>query len=230
MTNVLGTVRPATRSSPPAHHPGAVLPTHTVWTAPKGDLAPEADRAWWNLNAVNLLILFGPDADLHHADFVTSQYADRTGALVFACLLHLAGDIDGARLWWRFAVGADHHVAEYCTASSSNPPTTANTTTPTTGAPNSCTTTSTPPSCAATAPPRPSSSPNSSATCTPTSPAPTTPNSASSLSPSHPSSSNYATSPPCSEPGQHHETTARHHLISVTTLSRGRIQCHAEAR
>ncbi|MGW7064585.1 IclR family transcriptional regulator domain-containing protein [Streptomyces sp. NPDC054904] len=37
-----------------------------------------------------------------------------TGALVFACVLHLAGDEHGARFWWRYAAGADNRTAAYC--------------------------------------------------------------------------------------------------------------------
>ncbi|MFH8483869.1 hypothetical protein [Streptomyces longisporoflavus] len=85
-----------------------------VWTDPCADRAPDADHAWWDLKAVSLLILFGPEVDRHLSDFITAQYADKTGALVFACLLHLADDTEGARFWWRFAAGAGHHVAEYC--------------------------------------------------------------------------------------------------------------------
>lgn len=107
--------RQAARHRPPRQRtPGTTVPAHTAWTAPDADRTPDADRAWWDLNAVSLLTLFSPDADRHLANFITSQYADKTGALVFACLLHLTGDFDGARFWWRFAAGADHHVAEYC--------------------------------------------------------------------------------------------------------------------
>ncbi|GAA1917724.1 hypothetical protein GCM10009837_48640 [Streptomyces durmitorensis] len=98
--------RSATAPSVPAWTP--------VWTEPGADRAPDADNAWWDLNAVSLLILFGPDVDRHVSDFITAQYADKTGALVFACLLHLADDTEGARFWWRFAAGAGHPIAEYC--------------------------------------------------------------------------------------------------------------------
>ncbi|MCZ0211350.1 hypothetical protein OZK63_38980 [Streptomyces sp. UMAF16] len=80
---------------------------------PEDERTPDADRAWWDLNAV-CLITPGPDADIHLADFIESQYADKAGALVFACLLHLSGDSSGARFWWRFAAGVGHHLAEYC--------------------------------------------------------------------------------------------------------------------
>ncbi|MFF4402017.1 hypothetical protein [Streptomyces sp. NPDC001480] len=77
---------------------------HTEWTPPANESTPDADRAWWDLNAVCLVVL-GPDADNHLADFIASQYADKAGALVIACLLHLADDGSGARFWWRFAAG-----------------------------------------------------------------------------------------------------------------------------
>ncbi|MET7920367.1 hypothetical protein ABZU45_31795 [Streptomyces avermitilis] len=106
--------RQAARHRPPRQRTADTALAHTVWTAPEDDRTPDADRAWWDLNAVCLLVLFGPDADRHLADFIASQYADKTGALVFACLLHLAGDSSGARFWWRFAAGVGHQVAEYC--------------------------------------------------------------------------------------------------------------------
>ncbi|MFE2967769.1 hypothetical protein ACFXKC_29650 [Streptomyces sp. NPDC059340] len=105
------------RSRQAARHrprtPDAAL-VRAVWTTPEDDRTPDADRAWWDLNAVSLLVLFGPDADRHLSEFIDSQYADKTGALVFACLLHVAGDSSGARFWWRFAAGVGHQVAEYC--------------------------------------------------------------------------------------------------------------------
>ncbi|MER5228331.1 hypothetical protein, partial [Streptomyces flaveus] len=106
--------RHAARRSPPRQRTAETALAHTAWTTPAHDRTPDADRAWWDLTAVSLLVLFGPDADRHLDDFIDSQYADKTGALVFACLLHLAGDSSGARFWWRFAAGVGHLVAEYC--------------------------------------------------------------------------------------------------------------------
>ncbi|MGW7410175.1 hypothetical protein ACWGI9_41990 [Streptomyces sp. NPDC054833] len=106
--------RQAARHRPPRQCTADSAPTHTEWTPPEDERTPDADRAWWDLNAVCLLVLFGPDADGQLADFIASQYADKTGALVFACLLHLADDTSGARFWWRFAAGVGHQVAEYC--------------------------------------------------------------------------------------------------------------------
>ncbi|GHD92695.1 hypothetical protein [Streptomyces naganishii] len=104
--------RQAARHRPPRQRPTETALVHTEWTPPANS-TPDADRAWWDLNALCLLVL-GPDADAHLADFITSQYADKAGALVFTCLLHLADDSSGARFWWRFAAGAGHQVAEYC--------------------------------------------------------------------------------------------------------------------
>ncbi|MEV0186120.1 hypothetical protein AB0I54_43850 [Streptomyces sp. NPDC050625] len=55
-----------------------------------------------------------PNADNHLADFIADQHAVKAGAVVFACLLHLADDACGAHFWWRFAAGAGHEDAEYC--------------------------------------------------------------------------------------------------------------------
>ncbi|MFG3016148.1 hypothetical protein ACGFZB_38020 [Streptomyces cinerochromogenes] len=104
--------RQAARHRPPRPRT-ADAALHAEWTAPEDEHTPDADRAWWDLNAVCLLTL-GPDADKQLAAFITSRYADKAGALVFACLLHLSGDSSGARFWWRFAAGFGHHVAEYC--------------------------------------------------------------------------------------------------------------------
>ncbi|WP_026252804.1 hypothetical protein [Streptomyces sp. PsTaAH-124] len=105
--------RQAARHRPPRQRTSDTALTRTEWTPPDNERTPDADRAWWDLNAVCLLAI-GPDADRHLGGFITSQYADKAGALVFACLLHLADDSSGARFWWRFAAGAGHQVAEYC--------------------------------------------------------------------------------------------------------------------
>ncbi|MEU3862662.1 hypothetical protein AB0F03_36030 [Streptomyces sp. NPDC028722] len=105
--------RQIARHRPPRQRTADAAPLNTEWTAPEDERTPDADRAWWDLNAVCLLAL-GPDADRQLAAFITSRYADKAGALVFACLLHLSGDSSGARFWWRFAAGFGHPVAEYC--------------------------------------------------------------------------------------------------------------------
>ncbi|MFG2030456.1 hypothetical protein [Streptomyces sp. NPDC048825] len=104
--------RHAARHRPPRQRTAETALAHTAWP-PAYDRTPDAD-APGGLTAVSLLVLFGPNADRHLDDFIDSQYADKTGALVFACLLHLAGNSSGARFWWRFAAGVGHLVAEYC--------------------------------------------------------------------------------------------------------------------
>ncbi|WP_405863675.1 hypothetical protein [Streptomyces sp. NBC_00005] len=176
--------RQAARHRPPRQRTADTARVWATWTAPEDDHTPDADH--------------------HLGDFIDSQYADKTGALVFACLLHLAGDSSGARFWWRFAAGVGHLAAEYCLflehAHSGEyydadyrrgqllrhhfEPTY---------------------TCGDRAD-APCSLRNSSARSTRTSPAPTTPRSAPSHSPAHPSSRNCATRPPCcrtTSPGRH---------------------------
>jgi hypothetical protein len=105
--------RQAARHRPPRQRAADTVPIHAEWTRPEDERTPDADRAWWDLNAVCLLAL-APDADKRLAAFITSHFADKAGAFVFACLLHLSGDSSGARFWWRFAAGVGHPVAEYC--------------------------------------------------------------------------------------------------------------------
>ncbi|MFF1285455.1 hypothetical protein ACFVY4_32675 [Streptomyces sp. NPDC058299] len=183
--------RQTARHRPPRQRTTDTAPLHTEWTTPEEDEStPDADRAWWDLNAVCLLAL-GPDADEQLAAFITSRYADKAGALVFACLLHLSGDSSGARFWWRFAAGFGH------------PPTAASTTTPTTGAPNSCTTGSHPTCCAATGPPPPSSAHPAWNRSTPTSSTSSTRRSAPFRFPHSGWSASYGSSPHCCNRQQH---------------------------
>ncbi|EME99370.1 hypothetical protein J7W19_22620 [Streptomyces mobaraensis NBRC 13819 = DSM 40847] len=82
--------------------------------APGGRAAPDADRAWWDLTDMSLAVLRAPDAPRDLDRFIRDRCAGRTGARVFACLLHLADHGDGARFWWQFAAGAGDGTAEYC--------------------------------------------------------------------------------------------------------------------
>lgn len=45
---------------------------------------------------------------------VAEEPDDVDGAVVFGCLLHLAGELEGALWWWRFASGAEDATAGYC--------------------------------------------------------------------------------------------------------------------
>ncbi|MFF4653569.1 hypothetical protein [Streptomyces sp. NPDC001380] len=97
---------------PAEQRAGAWLPT--AWTKPDAADIEDAERARWDLEAVSLVVLYEPKAGTRLEDFIQADYTDRTGARVFACLLHLAGHRDGARFWWQFAAGAGDYAAEYC--------------------------------------------------------------------------------------------------------------------
>jgi hypothetical protein len=49
--------RQAARHRPPRQRAADTVPAHTEWITPEDDRAPDADRAWWDLNAVCLLAL-----------------------------------------------------------------------------------------------------------------------------------------------------------------------------
>ncbi|MET9424666.1 IclR family transcriptional regulator C-terminal domain-containing protein [Streptomyces sp. NPDC006540] len=74
----------------------------------------DAEDAWSDLNAVSFLMVCSPDATSRLSRLVDEGPVDWHGALVFACLLYLAGHHEGARFWWQFAAGADSEAAAYC--------------------------------------------------------------------------------------------------------------------
>ncbi|OUC81720.1 hypothetical protein, partial [Streptomyces swartbergensis] len=84
-----------------------------AWTLPEESTA-DIDRALGDLQAVSLLLLLSPTADRDLADFIDDHFAHEAGARTFGCLLHLCGDVDGARFWWQFAAGAGDDAAKYC--------------------------------------------------------------------------------------------------------------------
>lgn len=58
-----------------------------------------------------------PKAGAHLDSFRTGGHTDLAGAVVFGCLLHLAGLREGARFWWQFAAGSGSPptaAAAYC--------------------------------------------------------------------------------------------------------------------
>lgn len=97
----------------------AFLDWPPAWTRPEdmdcaitevlqGDVV---SRAWWDLTAVSLVVTSANTAEKDLHAFIKSW--DQRGALVFACLLHLAGDQTGARFWWQFAFGGEDGDAAY---------------------------------------------------------------------------------------------------------------------
>ncbi|MEU8582301.1 hypothetical protein [Streptomyces abikoensis] len=102
-------------------HDGPRLVRHVVfvswpqdWTVPARGSGRDGDQAWWDLTVLSLVVLRAPGAVHDLERFVQNREADSTGALVFACLLHLADHGEGARFWWQFAAGAGEDTAGYC--------------------------------------------------------------------------------------------------------------------
>ncbi|WP_171166360.1 hypothetical protein [Streptomyces sp. I05A-00742] len=93
--------------------PAVLIARPPAWTEPAPG-APDADRARWDLTVMSLAVLRAPDAPHDLDRFIHDRCAGRTGARIFACLLHLADHGDGARFWWQFAAGAGDGTAEYC--------------------------------------------------------------------------------------------------------------------
>ncbi|MFF4851896.1 IclR family transcriptional regulator C-terminal domain-containing protein [Streptomyces sp. NPDC001194] len=87
------------------------------WSDPARDCPLDSERARRDLKAVCLATVCGATAEAQLAAFVGSGHTDLAGAVVFGCLLHLAGLRDGARFWWQFAAGSGRArtaSAAYC--------------------------------------------------------------------------------------------------------------------
>ncbi|MEU8438461.1 hypothetical protein AB0F18_37325, partial [Streptomyces sp. NPDC029216] len=87
------------------------------WSDPARDRPLDSERARRDLKAVCLGVVCDPHAGRDLGRFVDDGHADLPGAVVFGCLLHLAGLREGARFWWQFAAGsgiARTAPAAYC--------------------------------------------------------------------------------------------------------------------
>lgn len=87
------------------------------WSDPARDCPLDSERARRDLKAACLAVVCDPHARRDLGRFVDGGHADLPGAVVFGCLLHLAGLRDGARFWWQFAAGsggARTAPAAYC--------------------------------------------------------------------------------------------------------------------
>jgi len=60
------------------------------------------------------LVVGDPKAAVALARFADRREAESEGALVFGCLLHLAGHTDAAEFWWQFAAGGGDPTAAFC--------------------------------------------------------------------------------------------------------------------
>lgn len=87
------------------------------WCDPARDLPLDAERARLDLKAACLASVCAPGAGERLDAFEADGHTDLPGAVVFGCLLHLAGLREGARFWWQFAAGSGRsrtvHAA-YC--------------------------------------------------------------------------------------------------------------------
>lgn len=87
------------------------------WSDPLRDCPLDAERARRDLKAACLASVCAPKAEAQLASFLASAHTDLAGAVVFGCLLHLAGLREGARFWWQFAAGSGRSrtaPAAYC--------------------------------------------------------------------------------------------------------------------
>nr|WP_245240930.1 hypothetical protein [Streptomyces spiramenti] len=87
----------APRSNRPGHRP---LPAHR--------------RAGDDLRQLCTLVVRDAKAAASIAGLVNSVRIEPDGALVFACLLHLADRTDGAQFWWQFSAGAGRGTSAVC--------------------------------------------------------------------------------------------------------------------
>ncbi|MGA5424473.1 IclR family transcriptional regulator domain-containing protein [Streptomyces lavendulocolor] len=100
-------VEPCVRRRAPAT---AVLPSPRS-AARQTAVDVHADRH--TLDSLCTQIVLSPQAVTRLAEFAYSPF-DRVGAFAFACVLHLAGDGEGATFWWQYAAGAEESRAAYC--------------------------------------------------------------------------------------------------------------------
>ncbi|MFG2025694.1 hypothetical protein [Streptomyces sp. NPDC048825] len=71
------------------------------------------EQAGRDLRDLSTLVILDSRAADHIALLAQSCRVEPVGALIFACLRHLA-DREGAQFWWQFAAGADSSTAAPC--------------------------------------------------------------------------------------------------------------------
>jgi hypothetical protein len=108
---------------PPTRH----TPRQRTRHGSGGPEVPPGPRARHQLSVVARWVLNQPQAAGHverlaeeiGVDGPSGQHTplkdmDVEGALVFACMLYLAGHPESASFWWQLAAGAGHRAATYC--------------------------------------------------------------------------------------------------------------------
>ncbi|MFB7468733.1 hypothetical protein ACFCZ1_35510 [Streptomyces sp. NPDC056224] len=91
--------------TPPASGHRARRRSVSGWSDPARDCPLDAERARRDLKAACLASVCAPQAEAQLVCFLASRHTDLAGAVVFGCLLYLAGLREGARFWWQFAAG-----------------------------------------------------------------------------------------------------------------------------
>ncbi|MBT2539766.1 hypothetical protein J7E99_03360 [Streptomyces sp. ISL-44] len=100
------------RPAPEPHDASAGAPA-PFWPDPAAEDPVHPERADAALKTLSVSAVHALKSASRLAVFA-SDVTLATGALVFACVLHLAGDEHGARFWWQYAAGADNRTAAYC--------------------------------------------------------------------------------------------------------------------
>ncbi|MET4926517.1 glycoprotein, partial [Streptomyces sp. PSRA5] len=72
------------------------------------------EQAARDLDLAVALIVDSPQAATALARLADDDRPDPEGAVVFAALLHLTRDHDGAQFWWQFAAGGGNRTAAFC--------------------------------------------------------------------------------------------------------------------
>ncbi|WP_406358559.1 hypothetical protein [Streptomyces sp. NBC_00658] len=75
---------------------------------------PRHAEAAQDLRALSQLVIHDQEASSYVARFVNDRRIEPDGALIFACLLDLAQQEEGAQFWWQFAAGAGSATSAYC--------------------------------------------------------------------------------------------------------------------
>lgn len=75
---------------------------------------PRHVEAAQDLRALSRLVVHDQEASAYVARFVNDRRIEPDGALIFACLLDLAPQEEGAQFWWQFAAGAGSATSAYC--------------------------------------------------------------------------------------------------------------------
>lgn len=83
--------------------------------ADRGRYRSAHDQARHELDLACALVLGAAESATSLEKLVNDQQRiDPEGALVFACLLHIAGHEEAADFWWHFAEGGGSRTAAYC--------------------------------------------------------------------------------------------------------------------